>query len=102
MYNLFLEHGAEVPVVLTNPITQHMDFAETMILNRSRFGFSWLGVGSFISRRSAEHFLNNLTRFIPDKFMLHADIFFTMYSKTVPLVLAAEVTPLSRNNFKKR
>ena len=103
LYSIFLAKNFKVPVVLTDPITQHMD--ECMSFRDElghHFGFSWLGVGSFISHDMAAQFLEYSRTLIPAKFALHSDVFFTILSNTIPLTLSGNIIPLASNGDTRR
>lgn len=102
LYQIFVEGGAELPVILTDAITQSMDMAQSISRGQLHTGFAWLGVGSFISRKSAAIFMKYSTQFIPKKFVLHSDIFFTLFLNRHPLVLSSAIVPLEGNSMPNR
>ena len=102
LYRLFLERNARRPVILTDAITQAMDFANSLDADGWHLGFGWLGVGSFISALSAQTFLKHHLKLIPNKYLQHADIFFCMFQGVKPLVLSAQLQPLAGNGHKAR
>ena len=103
LYSTFLANKGQSIVVLTDPITQHMDESYSFSDGRgTHFGFAWIGVGSIVSSRAARRFLEYETTLIPEKFRKHSDIFFSVFTNSYPLTVSAKITPLEGNDAKKK
>jgi len=98
LYKLFLSNDSKTHVVLTDAVTQFMDMSMSYDDGHDlRFGFAWVGVGTFITRTDALSFLRDVHK-IPKQYSKHSDIFFTIFTNKIPLTISALITPLSGNN----
>ena len=88
-------------VVLTNALTYVMDKRYTFVNEtyKLKFGFAWLGVGSFFSQQVARSFLNKWSTISPNgMFEGYQDFFFTMWGGALPIVVEADIQPMSFND----
>ena len=96
LYYIHLRHDSSETVVLTNAVTQFMDYTYTFHENARHFGFAWLGVGSIVPKSHAHKFIS-LAHLIDEEFSKHEDIFFTLFSDVPPIVISAKIQDLNGN-----